>query len=254
MHLLITVLSTALQIVLIAAVADFIAGVIHWAEDAYFTENTPFIGPLFIRPNIVHHHYPRFFTHLSWWHSSRDLVLVGALLLLAAWPLGLLCWQLGLFVALSINANEIHKWSHRTRKENGRLISLLQDWHILQTAQHHGLHHADPKNTYYCPITNFVNPVLERIAFWTRLEAVIARLTGVTHRVDTAVRGHGPGPVWLSEFRPTPAANVITFPSASTPTQTDADASRCNCATCLLRQGGTCARHARHAETERRAA
>ena len=123
MHLFLTVLSTALQIVLVAALSDFIAGLIHWAEDAYFTENTPIIGPLFIRANIVHHHYPRFFTHLSWWHSSRDLVLVGALLLLAAWPLGLLCWQLGLFVALSINANEIHKWSHRTRKENGRLIS-----------------------------------------------------------------------------------------------------------------------------------
>ena len=251
MHLFLTVLSTALQIVLIAALADFIAGLIHWAEDAYFTEDTPIIGPLFIRANIVHHHYPRFFTHLSWWHSSRDLVLVGALLLLAAWPLGLLCWQLGLFVALSINANEIHKWSHRTRKENGRLISALQDWHILQTAQHHGLHHADPKNTYYCPITNFVNPILERLDFWNRLEAVIERLTGATHRTDTAVRGQGPGPTWLAEFRPAPAANVIAFSSASSPAT---PASKCNCATCLLRQGGACARHAHHADTERRAA
>ena len=64
MHLFLTVLGTLLQIVLVAALADFIAGVVHWAEDAYFTEETPVIGPLFIRPNIVHHHFPRYFTRL----------------------------------------------------------------------------------------------------------------------------------------------------------------------------------------------
>lgn len=117
MHLLLISLRVAIQLVLVIALADFLAGAIHWAEDAYFTEATPVVGPLFIRPNIVHHHHPRFFTHLTWWQSSWDLALVGALLLLAAWPLGLLGWPLGLFVALSINANEIHKWSHRTRKK-----------------------------------------------------------------------------------------------------------------------------------------
>jgi ubiquitin-conjugating enzyme E2 variant len=174
--------------------------------------------------------------------------------LLVAWPLGLLSWQLGLFVALSVNANEIHKWSHRTRKENGRLISALQDWHILQTPRHHGLHHADPKNTYYCPIFNFVNPVLERIAFWSRLEAVIERLTGVTHRPDTAVRGQGPGPAWLAEYRPAPAANVVAFSAPPNPTRSSTRATPCNCATCSLRQSGTCARHSHQAEPERRAA
>ncbi|MBS0631810.1 MAG: hypothetical protein JSS11_07840 [Verrucomicrobia bacterium] len=190
------------QVVLIAALADFIAGVVHWLEDAYFTEDTPVIGHLFIRPNIVHHHLPRYFTRLSWWESSFDLLLVNLLLLAWAWWFGFLSWQLVLFAVLSTNANEIHKWSHRTRKENGRLISLLQDWRILQTPRQHGLHHSDPKNTYYCPITNFVNPVLERIDFWTRAESLIERLTGVTHRPDTAVRGQGPGPAWLADYRP----------------------------------------------------
>lgn len=204
MHLLISAFSIVAQIILVAALADFIAGVIHWAEDAYFTEDTPIIGPLFIRPNIVHHHYPRFFTHLTWWQSSWDLALAGGVLLLIAWPLGLLSWQLALFAVVSANANEIHKWSHRTRAENGRIISALQDWHILQTPRHHGLHHSDPKNTYYCPVTNLVNPVLERVDFWTRLEAIIERLTGAKHRTDTAVRGQGPGPEWLVLCRPAP--------------------------------------------------
>lgn len=206
MDLLLPTLLQLLQIVLIAALADFVAGLVHWAEDAYFTEDTPIIGPLFIRPNIVHHHLPRYFTRLTWWQSSCDLFLASALLLLGAWACGLLCWQLVWFAVLSINANEIHKWSHRTRAENGRLITKLQDWHLLQTPRHHGLHHTDPKNTYYCPITNFVNPLLERVDFWTRLEAIIAKLTGATHRPDTAVRGQGPGPAWLDKYRTRPAA------------------------------------------------
>ena len=85
-----------------------------------------------------------------------------------------------MFVVLSINANEIHKMSHRTRAENGRLVSKLQDWRILAKTPRHAriAPFPDPKNTYYCPITNFVNPVLERFDFWSRVEAVIEHLTG----------------------------------------------------------------------------
>ncbi|MEJ1971410.1 MAG: fatty acid desaturase CarF family protein [Lacunisphaera sp.] len=192
------------HVVGIVGLADFVAGLVHWAEDAYFTADTPVIGSRIIVPNIVHHHVPRHFTRLSWWQSSADLVLAGLVLLAIAWPLGLVSWQLLLFIAVSINANEIHKMAHRTRAENGWLISKLQDWHLLQTPRHHGLHHTDPKNTYYCPITNYVNPLLEKIQFWARLEALIARLTGATHRVDTAVRGQGPAPEWIENYRPAP--------------------------------------------------
>ncbi len=192
-------LAQALGLVLLA---DFVAGIVHWLEDAYGTEETPVVGPLLIRPNIVHHHFPRHFTRLTWWQSSWDLVLLGALLLAAGWYWDFLSWQLGLFVAVSANANQVHKWSHRTRAENGRFISFLQDIRVLQTPRHHALHHTDPKNTYYCPITNLVNPLLERIAFWPRLEALIAAVTGIQHRTDTSNRGAGPDPAWLADFRP----------------------------------------------------
>lgn len=204
MNLLLHVLLLAAQAVVIVGLADFVAGIVHWAEDAYFTEDTPVIGPGVIVPNIVHHHLPRYFTRLSWWESSRELVLAGLLMFAVAWPLGLVSWQLLLFIGVSVNANEIHKMAHRTRAENGWLISKLQDWRILQTPQHHGLHHADPKNTFYCPVTNYVNPLLERVQFWDRLEGFIARRTGVTHRHDTAVRGQGPGPAWLAAYRSAP--------------------------------------------------
>jgi len=202
MSILVHVLLIAVQVVVLVGLADFAAGLVHWAEDAYFDEDTPVIGRRIIVPNIIHHHLPRHFTRLSWWQSSADILLVSLIVLAAAIPLGWVSWQLLLFLAVSVNANQIHKMAHRTRAENGWLISKLQDWHILQTPRHHGLHHSDPKNTYYCPVTNYVNPLLEKVQFWDRLEALIALRTGVKHRHDTAVRGQGPGPSWLENFRP----------------------------------------------------
>lgn len=216
-----------LEILATAAFADFLAGVIHWIEDAYFTEETPVIGRLFITPNILHHHLPRHFTQLSWWDSSKDLLVAGLMVLAGAEWLHLLTWQVWLFVVLSVNANQVHKWSHRTRAENGRIISWLQDWRILQTPRHHGLHHKDPKNTYYCPITNLVNPVLEKLSFWTRVEALIERLTGITHRSDTAVRGQGPGPEWLAAYRPAPRVPVVLLKKEASPSSCQHACSRC---------------------------
>ncbi len=185
----------------VVALADFISGLVHWLEDAYGTETTPVVGTLMIRPNIIHHHYPRYFTKLNWWQSSWDLLLLGALIIgVAAWA-GVLTWHVWLFVAICVNANQIHKWSHQTRAENGRLVSFLQDIHLLLTPRQHALHHTDPKNTYYCPVTNLLNPVLEFIGFWPKLEAVIEALTGATHRKDASNRGEGPAPAWVAELR-----------------------------------------------------
>ena len=211
--------------------ADFLAGVVHWLEDAYGTEDTPVVGPLVIRPNIVHHHFPRFFTRLTWWESSWELALLGAATVGAAWWLGALSWQLWVFVAISVNANQVHKWSHRTRAENGPVISFFQDIRVLQTPHHHALHHTDPKNTFYCPVTNLVNPLLERNQFWPRLEAVIERTTGLRHRDDTSNRGQGPGPAWLAEYRPVRAA-------AAAGRAKTCDCSRCP-ATCAHRTAAT---------------
>jgi hypothetical protein len=199
MHL---ALLTALQALGIIMLADFVAGLVHWLEDAYGSEDTPVVGQLLIKPNIVHHHHPRFFTKLSWWQSSWDLLLVGAAILGVALWMGALSWHVGLFVVISVNANQVHKWSHMTRAEVGPVVAFLQDIRVLQTPRHHALHHTDPKNTYYCPVTNLVNPLLETFDFWGRLEAVIYRLTGVGHRHDTSNRGQGPGPTWLAEYRP----------------------------------------------------
>jgi hypothetical protein len=196
-----SILSSFLQALAVVVLADFVAGVVHWLEDAYGSVDTPVVGPLLIKPNIVHHHHPRHFTRLTWWQSSWDLLLVGAAILgVAAW-LDALTWHVVLFVFISINANQVHKWSHMSRAEVGPVVAFLQDCRILLTPHQHALHHTDPKNTYYCPVTNLVNPVLEALRFWERLEAVVAAVTGVTHRHDSSNRGEGPAPAWLAEYR-----------------------------------------------------
>ena len=195
-----TYLQGALEAVGVVFAAEFTAGAVHWMEDAYIRDTTPLVGRLIGRPNTVHHHYPRYMTRHTWWQSSWDLVLLSTLLVASAWWLGLLTWQVWLFALLAANANEFHKWAHRTRKENGSIISFLQDIRVLQTTKHHAKHHTDPKNSHYCTITNCLNPVLDRLRFWDGLEWFLAQTIGLKRQPDTSVRGHGPGPVWLKEF------------------------------------------------------
>jgi hypothetical protein len=196
-----TALLFILKFILTVLAADFVAGMVHWLEDAYVREDTPLVGKYVARPNIVHHHYPRYMTRHSWWQTSFDLIIVSAILVIAAWFAGLLTWEVWVFAVISANANEFHKWEHRTRKENGPIISFLQDIRLLQTAKHHARHHTDPKNSHYCTITNVLNPVLDGMRFWDSVEWFLARTIGLNRREDTSIRGHGPGPAWLAEYR-----------------------------------------------------
>ena len=196
-----TALILITKFILTVFAADFVAGFIHWLEDAYVREDTPLIGKYVARPNIVHHHYPRYMTRHNWWQTSADLVIVSTIPVALAWCFGLLSWEVWVFAILSANANQFHKWEHCTRKENGWLISFLQDIRILQTAKHHARHHTDPKNSHYCTVTNFLNPVLDGMRFWDGLEWALARTIRLERREDTSIRGHGPGPAWLVEYR-----------------------------------------------------
>ena len=196
-----TALLFLLKFVATVLAADFVAGMVHWLEDAYVREDTPLIGKYVARPNIVHHHYPRYMIRHTWWQTSFDLVRMSVAMVMGAWFAGLLSWEVWLFAILSANANEFHKWEHRTRKENGPIISFLQDIQVLQTAKHHARHHTDPKNSHYCTITNFLNPVLDGMNFWNGLEWALAKTVGLNRREDTSIRGHGPGPAWLAEYK-----------------------------------------------------
>lgn len=190
-----------LQAAGIVLAADFVSGLIHWFEDAYVREDTPLIGQWIGKPNTIHHHLPRRMTRNTWWQSNREQLLAMSALVVGAAMLGRLNWQVWLFAIVGGNANEAHKWSHRTRKENGRFISWLQDMRILQTPHHHAIHHTNPKEVNYCPVTNALNPILDRLRFWSILEWLLERTTGLKRRPDTSVPGQGIPPEWIAEMR-----------------------------------------------------
>jgi ubiquitin-conjugating enzyme E2 variant len=167
---------------------DLLSGVLHWLEDSYGTEETPLLGPYVIRPNIIHHADPLAFTKSPVWRRNRVVAVIVALLLGTVWWSGHFSWfwaWLGLFGLLS---NEIHVWAHRSRRQNGPVIVLLQRLRLVQSPRHHAVHHRDPKRDHFCAMTNLLNPILDRIRFFRALEWLIARLTGVTPRPDPTVK------------------------------------------------------------------
>lgn len=197
-------LTLLLQAIGVILAADFASGIIHWIEDAYVREHTPVIGRWIGRANTLHHHLPRHMTRNSWWQSNWDLTLAMGLLLLGVAALGWLSWHWWLFAIVAGNANEVHKWSHRTRRENGPIISLLQDLRVLQTPRHHAIHHTNPKEVHYCPITNVLNPVLDGLRVWSSLEWLLAQTLGLHRQPDTSVPSQGRPPAWIDQMRRRP--------------------------------------------------
>lgn len=194
-------ISLSLQAAATVLAADFLAGLVHWIEDAYIREHTPVLGRWIGRPNAIHHHLPRRMTRNTWWQSNWDQLLAAGLMAAAAAALGCLTWHVWLFAIVAGNANEVHKWSHRTRRENGRIISLLQDLRILQTPRHHSAHHTNPKEVRYCPVTNVLNPVLDAVRFWAGMERLLEKVFGLRRQPDSSVPGQASPPDWIIELR-----------------------------------------------------
>jgi ubiquitin-conjugating enzyme E2 variant len=88
-----------------------------------------------------------------------------------------------LAAVLGANANQVHKWSHRTKAENGVLIVAAQHLKLIQSPSHHQRHHVDGKDSHYCVLTDFLNPILDYCRFWRGLEA-LARAVGLRKRND----------------------------------------------------------------------
>ena len=156
--------------------ADLISGLVHWAEDTFWTETTPVLGRWLVKPNVLHHKNGAAFIQKSWLQSSWDLLLAGLLVFGVCWIMGLLTWQVWLFLIISVNANQIHKWNHMNRTKIPSLIKLLQKCRLLQSSAHHARHHRGEKNTHYCVITDYLNPLLDRFGFWRGLEKLLVPL------------------------------------------------------------------------------
>lgn len=182
-----SVIVVGAQVLTVWVITDFLSGVFHWMEDAYGHPSWPVVGRHVTKPNILHHYVPRAFVANSWFISSRLLLVICAVLLALSLAAGVFNWMIGLSLALGLNANQIHKWSHRSRRENGPVVTMLQRLRLIQSPAHHQRHHQHGKDSHYCVLTDFLNPVLDGLGFWRGAERAIRRVFGVTRRSDEAM-------------------------------------------------------------------
>ena len=180
--MLLELLEYVMKIIFSYLISDFIMGVYHWIKDTYFTPFTPIIGKKFIWGSRLHHVRPRYVTEIS----DIELIVNSAIwTFLWIGPLMYLCGiniiVVIMFILISLN-DVIHKYAHMRDIERPKIVTFFQKNKLLQSHDEHHLHHISPHDVNYCPITPYVNVLLENINFWRRCENVIYKLTGIPPR------------------------------------------------------------------------
>lgn len=169
---------------LVLLLADLISGLVHWAEDTFFTVATPLVGRTIIAPNVEHHERPAAFLSKGYFESNRQLLLMAAGLVAGAALIGWLTWHVWLFAAVVGNANQIHKWAHMPSRRVPALVRCAQRVGLMQSVRHHARHHRGAKNRAYCTVTNWLNPLLDAVGLWRGLERVTVPVLGAPRRAD----------------------------------------------------------------------
>jgi hypothetical protein len=151
--------------------ADFLAGAVHWFEDRYLDEHTPILGKLVGGPNVMHHFKPMAMLEGNYIERNYTTFVPALIGLLATWILDGPLWLLLMFGFVS-QANEIHAWSHRAGKAWWP-IRMMQETGIVQSAKHHAEHHRSPHQIRYCVMSEWLNPLLDRMQFWVGCEWLV---------------------------------------------------------------------------------
>lgn len=155
-------------------ISDFIAGIFHWVEDRYDFSNLPLVGGFIddqiLKPNANHHLHPQDFTKNGFWYRNYTNFVPSFIV-------GLLVFLYNPYLStpifMSAFGNQVHYLSHRQGKVS-EFTATLQEIGIFQSPKQHSLHHTNPYDSYYCPMTDFINPILQRINFWEKLENFVS--------------------------------------------------------------------------------
>lgn len=149
--------------------ADLLSGLLHWLEDRYGREHWPVLGNQVIAPNRLHHSRPLAFTRGTFLSRNGTTIVATAIIavpLFAAF--GAQPWLIAATIGGAM-ANQVHFWAHRP-SHRPAIVSLLQEAGFLQSPAHHQRHHAPPHTRRYCILTNWLNPILDRVGVWSVAE------------------------------------------------------------------------------------
>jgi len=166
-------------------VADFLAGAVHWLADRYFDPETPLLGPMLIAPFREHHVDAASIGRHDFFEVSGNNALVCIPLVLGLFllpPLGdpslifLSLFGLSLTAAL-VATNQFHGWAHAA--DPPAIARWLHRAGLILTPERHALHHHAAHDRAYCVTSGWLNPVLDRLKFFERIEK---RIEGSSRR------------------------------------------------------------------------
>ena len=179
-----TIISDAHWLVTLLAIlggyllADFLAGSVHWMADQFFDPETPFIGPMLISPFREHHEDALGITRHDLFEVSGNnaLVTLPLVMFIATSP-GSSGWAshflmtLGASLTLALFVtNLFHRWAHSPSPP--RFARLLHSTGLILTPARHNRHHGGGHDRAYCVTSGWLNPLLDRIGFFERLERI----------------------------------------------------------------------------------
>lgn len=156
-------------------IADLLGGVVHWLEDRVLTERTPFLGATVVASNRLHHREPMAFTTRSVVARNGTTWLMAGIVSLM-W-LALLGPSFVWFTATIGGAlsSSVHFLTHQPRRAS-RAIRILQEIGLVQSPAHHAGHHRPPSDRRYCPLTGWVNPIVDGLGIWRLLEQALSAI------------------------------------------------------------------------------
>ena len=172
-------LSAFLGVVAGYLLADFLAGTVHWIADRFFDPATRFLGPMLIAPFRDHHEDALEITRHDFFEVSGNnaLVTIPLIVLIAARPvppgdLSHFLAALGASLTLALFVtNQFHSWAHSSSPP--RWVRPLHAWGLILTPKGHARHHCSHHDRAYCVTSGWLNPLLDRIRFFERMERVV---------------------------------------------------------------------------------
>ena len=147
--------------------ADLIGGFVHWYQDRVARPRWGFLERHLWGPNRLHHVEPLDFAKSGFWERNSTTVIAALAVALPLFTIFGFSWVLVFATIGGCVQNEVHLWTHKPRDG---WIKVLQQIGIIQSVAGHARHHKPPQNRNYCILTDWVNPILERLKVWERLE------------------------------------------------------------------------------------
>lgn len=169
------------QIFIAWFLADFLTGLVHWFEDKYLdeTQTLNFLAST-AEENDLHHRKPTAMVASTPWTNMKSAAAIGWPLAAVLWIFGLPMW-VWLVPFFASFGNLVHRWSHMPARHLPSWIRFMQATGIFISRDHHDAHHRSMKQLIpkhlagykFCPMTNWVNPILDTMKFWSALERVL---------------------------------------------------------------------------------